>query len=176
LTVTNSVVLSGSVNVDLDLANATNDMLVCNSTITYGGALNINYLSGPPASGASFKLFQAPSYSGSFTSINPATPGSGLTWDTSQLRTSGTIRVVAGTAGTSPRFGGITLSGTNLIVSGSNGVAAGNYYVLTSTNLGLPLTNWTRIATNAFDGTGSFKFTNNINPLAPSRFFLLRLP
>jgi fibronectin-binding autotransporter adhesin len=174
LTVTNSVVLLGGVNMDLDLANATNDMLV-GSSIKYGGALNITYLSGPPASGASFKLFQAASYSGSFSSLNPTTPGPGQTWDTSALGTSGTIRVVAA-GSTPPRFGGITVSGTNLVFSGSNGMAAGNYYVLTSTNIGLPLTNWTPIATNAFDGSGNFKFTNNISPLVPSRFFLLRLP
>jgi autotransporter-associated beta strand protein len=173
LTVTNTVTLSGVCSMDLDQANATNDVLACNSTMKYGGVLDLNYVTGAPATGSSFKLFQAKNYSGSFSSISPATPGPGQTWDVSQLGTSGTIRVSSGTA---PRFGGITVSGTNVVVSGSNGIAAGNYYLLTSTNVALALPSWTRIATNAFDGSGNFKFTNNISPSVPRRFFLLELP
>ncbi len=172
LTVTNTVTLSGVTSMGLDQAGATNSVLACNASIHYGGTLELTYLSGSPATGASFKLFNAPSYSGSFSSISPATPGAGQAWDTSGLGTSGTIRVAVASA---PRFGGITLSGTNLVVSGSNGIATGNYYLLTSTNVGLALTNWTRIATNAFDGSGNFKFTNSVSPSVPQRFFLLQL-
>jgi autotransporter-associated beta strand protein len=172
LTVTNTVVLSGLTSMGLDQAGATNSVLASHSTITYGGVLDLNELTGPLATGSSFKLFRATSYLGSFSSLNPATPGAGQTWDTSALGTSGTIRVAA----PAPRFGSITLAGTNLVISGSDGRAAGDYYVLTSTNVALPLTNWTRIATNVFDGSGDFSFTNSVSPSVPSRFFLLELP
>jgi hypothetical protein len=43
--------------------------------------------------------------------------------------------------------------------------------VLTSSNLLVPLSLWTSIATNHFDGTGHFIFTN-----AAQQFYLLQLP
>ena len=50
-----------------------------------------------------------------------------------------------------------------------------NKYVLllTSTNVALPLTNWTPIATNRFDGSGQFNLTNGINPGVPQQFYIL---
>src|SRR5262249_19324182 len=49
---------------------------------------------------------------------------------------------------TPPTIGSISLSGgSNLIISGSGGPTNGSYYVLTSTNVALPASNWTRIGT-----------------------------
>ena len=48
--------------------------------------------------------------------------------------------------------------------------------VLASTNLGLPLSNWTRLLTNQFDGSGNFNFTNAPGTNAPQSFYLLQLP
>jgi hypothetical protein len=45
------------------------------------------------------------------------------------------------------------LQAGSIVLSGTNGLANGVYYVLSSTNLALP---WTPIATNAFDGSGDF--------------------
>ena len=50
-----------------------------------------------------------------------------------------------------PGFSGITLGGTNLILNGTNGWPGQNYFVLTSTNVMLPLASWNRLATNPFD-------------------------
>lgn len=45
----------------------------------------------------------------------------------------------------------------SIIMSGTNGLANGVYYVLSSTNLAAPIaTRWTPIATNAFDSSGNF--------------------
>ena len=57
---------------------------------------------------------------------------------------------------------------------GFGGVTNGNYYVLTSTNLAAPLTNWARLLTNQFDGSGNFNFTNPLGVNTQS-FFLLQL-
>ena len=65
---------------------------------------------------------------------------------------------------TPPIFGNLNISSkTNLVMSGSNGAPLGNYYVLSSTNLALPLANWTRVATNQYDASGKFIFTNPIS-------------
>ncbi len=80
---------------------------------------------------------------------------------------------------TSPLFGSITAAGgTNggFILSGAGGTNSGTYYVLTTTNLTLPLTNWTSIATNQFDSLGGFIFTNAAQTNAPQLFYLLKLP
>jgi fibronectin-binding autotransporter adhesin len=169
LTVTNTVVLSGITSMGLDQAGATNSVLASGSTITYGGVLDLTYLSGSPATGASFKLFKAASYLGSFGSLSPATPGPGQTWDISALNSAGIIRVAG-----APSFSAITHLGNAVIISGTNGTATETYYVLASTNLSLSLTNWTRIATNTFNGSGGFSFTNTIT--VPYRYFVLQVP
>jgi hypothetical protein len=69
----------------------------------------------------------------------------------------------------------LTLSGANLVFSGSNGIPFRQYYVLASTNLGLPLATWPVVSTNAFDASGDFSFTNPPNPNAPQTFYILRL-
>jgi hypothetical protein len=75
-----------------------------------------------------------------------------------------------------PVIGGIQVSGGNVIITGNNGTAGSNYLVLTTTNLALPLTNWTILATNQFGAGGGFNFTNPLNPNSPLNFYLLRLP
>jgi len=66
------------------------------------------------------------------------------------------------------------VSGTNLLFSGSGGLANGTYSVLSSTNVALPITDWLAILTNQFDCGGNFSFTNS--PSQPQTFFLLRVP
>jgi hypothetical protein len=76
-------------------------------------------------------------------------------------------------------FGSIIASGDSgggFILSGTGGVTNGTYYVLTSSNLLLPLTNWTSIATDQFDSAGNFIFTNAAQTNAPQLFYLLQLP
>jgi hypothetical protein len=61
------------------------------------------------------------------------------------------------------------------VFSGSNGVANWTYYLLASTNLGLPPGPWTIISTNQFDAKGRFNLTNPAAPSAPHTFFRLQL-
>jgi hypothetical protein len=70
---------------------------------------------------------------------------------------------------------GVSRSGTNLTLSGSNGVSGVTYTVLTSTNLKLPLIQWTPLVTNTWSSNGPFSLvlTNVQNPPVPARFFLL---
>ncbi len=88
-----------------------------------------------------------------------------------------TVRTAAGVVQVLPPFSisGFAKFGTNLVWSGSNGVTDGTYYVLGTTNLALPMTQWARIATNSFDGNGNFQFTNPPSG-EPRQFFRLQLP
>ncbi|MBW8863599.1 MAG: hypothetical protein JF609_01495 [Verrucomicrobia bacterium] len=75
-----------------------------------------------------------------------------------------------------PIISHITRAGTNLIASGSSGLAGLNYYVLATTNLALSPGAWASVATNSFDGLGNFIFTNGFPPGSPQQFLRLRTP
>jgi hypothetical protein len=76
----------------------------------------------------------------------------------------------------SPTIQHVTMSGGNIIMSGTNNSGlSGSYHVLVSTNLLLPRTNWTVLATGSFDSTGKFSFTNAIGP-HPWQFYIVRVP
>jgi hypothetical protein len=132
--------------------------------------LNLVNISGAPyAVGNLFQIFNAASYNGSFASITPTIPGTGMAWSL----TNGFLSVVS--ASSQPVVIGSTrVSGGNLIFSGTNGVANSTYYVLTTTNIATPLTNWTVLTTNSFDGNGAFNVTNPISPNIPNQFYLIK--
>jgi autotransporter-associated beta strand protein len=174
LTITNVLILeSGStVQMDVDKASGTNDLITGLVVVNFGGTLDVSQIPNLFVVGDSFKLFSAKAYRGAFESINPPTPASGLFWDTSHLTVDGTLRVTV----QRPVINGITLQGAELIISGTNGIPFGNYYLLTSTNIGLPLAQWTSIGTNTFQSDGSFSVTNAFTPVSPRQFFLLQVP
>jgi hypothetical protein len=173
ITATNAVTLNGTTVIKLN-GSGVNDQVQAGAGITYGGTLNLVNISGAPlAVGNSFQIASAASYAGSFASITPATPGAGLAWDTTQLNTLGSIGVVAGPS--QPRINSVVVSGGSLILSGTNGTAGGSYSVLTTTNLATPLTNWTALFTNTFDGTGAFSVTNPVSAGTPQRFYNIKL-
>jgi autotransporter-associated beta strand protein len=60
-----------------------------------------------------------------------------------------------------PQFGNIAISNGRIIFSGTGGTPNGTFYVLSSTNLATPLTNWQRSLTNQFDSNGNFFVTND---------------
>jgi len=76
----------------------------------------------------------------------------------------------------SPGISSVAQIGSNLVIAGTNGVLNGQYYVLSSTNVTLPIASWTRVATNSFDGSGNFQFTNVVDAGQAQRFFRLQVP
>ena len=170
LTVTNSVVLSGTTLMDLNQTAGTHDQIV-GASITYGGTLSLNNLAGTLTAGDSFKLFNASSYHGSFANVTPATPGSGLAWDLSQLN-SGFVNVVSASG---PVLNNPQISGGNLILSGTGGTNNGPYHVLTSTNLATPLASWIILANGTFDASGNFSSTNAVGT-AKQQFYVIKQP
>ena len=76
-----------------------------------------------------------------------------------------------------PKFLRVVASAGKFIASGTNnGGPGGTYNVLMSTNLLLPLTNWTVLTTGSFDSNGNFSFTNAISSTNSAIFYLLRVP
>ena len=178
LRIANSLSLAGTTAMDVLKSGGVffNDAISNVTTLTFGGTLQVNLdvSSELLASGDSINLFDAASYAGAFAAIQPATPGEGLSWDLSSLGVNGTLRVT-GAPPAAPEIEGVTVSGDGIVFSGTGGVPGGTYYVLTSTNVALPLANWTRATTNLFDGAGAFSVTNAVDPNVPHRFYLLQL-
>ncbi len=150
----------------------TNDSLKISGTLTEGGTLKVtNSSSTALVAGDSFKLFNAGTYSGTFTNfILPSLPA-GLGWNTSAINTSGTLSVVALS---SPTIASAKVLNGRLVVSGTGGLANWPYYILTTTNLASQ--QWMSLATNQFDASGNFAFTNTINPSWPQSYYRLQLP
>jgi hypothetical protein len=67
------------------------------------------------------------------------------------------------------------LSGTNLSISGSSGTPGVSYGVLESTNLLLPLSQWTLVGSGAFNNSGTFN-TNVVSSGAAQEFLIIRSP
>jgi hypothetical protein len=72
-----------------------------------------------------------------------------------------------------PSLLSLNFSGTNLVVNGNNGLSGRTYMVLTSTNLTLPLSQWTPVATNVLNAYGNFALTatNAVDPNTLQRFY-----
>jgi hypothetical protein len=62
------------------------------------------------------------------------------------------------------------------VFGGSNNVPFATGYLLTSTNLQIPLSQWLFIATNWCDVNGNLMFTNDLDTNANQRFYILKLP
>jgi hypothetical protein len=77
-----------------------------------------------------------------------------------------------------PQIAGSTVRDHRFAISGGNGTPRNIYYVLASTNLSVPATNWTVVATNLFDPMGHFSFDTDMVPGAPEVYYQIsaRLP
>jgi hypothetical protein len=75
-----------------------------------------------------------------------------------------------------PGLTGLNLAGANVVASGSNGLSGQTYHLLASTNLALPLSQWTPVATNIVNTTGNFTITatNAVDPAASQQFYILK--
>ena len=114
----NLALLSGSTNyVKVNKTTSiANDKVVSPTLVTMGGTLVITNLGNALAGGDAIPLFSATNYSGSFSSIVPATPGAGLAWNTNTLDSDGTLRVLV-TVNLTPTNIVTQLSGNQLTLS-----------------------------------------------------------
>jgi glucuronoarabinoxylan endo-1,4-beta-xylanase len=177
LNISNRIALAGNLRAAMNKTNFTS--LLVASNITYGGTLTLSNFGPALAYGDTIKLFSASNYSGAFGSIVPAAPGAGLLWNTNWISVDGTIFITSTNPAliTPPRITSVQMLGGNVVAAGTNGNAPGTFfYTLASTNLALPVTNWTVIATNQFGPRGGFNLTNFFDLSIPQQFLILRLP
>jgi fibronectin-binding autotransporter adhesin len=176
LTFGNTLSLGGTTRMDVGKTGGVfvNDFVFGVTTLQLGGTLQLNITGEPLVVGDVISLFNSTSASGNFSAITPSTPGPGLVWDTSNLAANGTLAVAAFTS--RPEFGTVLQSAGAIVMNGSNGPPGATYYVLSSTNIATPLSQWLPVLTNAFDAGGNFSATNLIDPATPQRFFLLQTP
>jgi uncharacterized repeat protein (TIGR03803 family) len=78
---------------------------------------------------------------------------------------------------THPNLASVSLSGTNLVLNGINGVSGTTNYLLMGTNLAQPLSQWKPVVTNVLGASGNFTIiaTNAVDSKAAGRFYILRL-
>ena len=176
LTINNALTNNGGFLIRLNRSGATltNDNVRGVSTLAFGGPLQL-VLSGDPITVSNnFKLFSATNYRNSISGISPQTPGTNLLWNLSNLTVNGTLSVALGTP--TPQIGNAFLTGTNLVITGGGGAAGYGISVLSTTNLTMPLTNWSLQATGTCDGNGNFVVTNGLSLASPRAFYLVRVP
>ena len=73
-----------------------------------------------------------------------------------------------------PRITSISISGGQLLMSGYYGPPGGKFTLLSSTDVSLPVSNWTHVVTNQFDTNGYFTVTNPL--VGAASYFRLRIP
>ncbi len=171
LTFNNSLNLAtGSSFLKISHSPLTNSSVIVQGTLTNGGTLHVSNVGASPlAAGDTFQLFNAASYTGTFSQVLLPPLPAGLAWNTNALNTSGTISVAL--AGT-PVIQSVSISGGSLGLSGTGGVGNANYILLGSTNLS---GSWTPLFTNQFDNSGNFNFTTNADTSMPLNFYRLQL-
>ena len=175
LTISNNLTLApGAVSYfKIQRSPLTNNSARITGTLTAGGTLNVTNIGGTAfVLGDSFALFNAGSYAGGFANLVLPHLPSGLGWSASILNTSGVLTVVVAP----PVINSVANSPGALVFQGSSGVPGASFYLLGTTNLATPMTNWTRLLTNTFDSNGNFDFTNLLNTNGPQNFFRLQAP
>jgi autotransporter-associated beta strand protein len=169
LTISNELDLSDQTVLQFGLGTA-GDKVVVSGNLTLGGQLNITNTGGFGI--GTYTLFN---YGGVLTMGNLAVASAPAGFVcTVSTNTPGQIKLIVQSSAP-PVFGGINLNGGNLVFSGTGGAPSATFYLLGTTNLGTPLTNWTRWLTNQFDSSGNFNVTNVLDTNAPQDFYLLQL-
>jgi autotransporter-associated beta strand protein len=165
LTITNTLTLAGNTIFVLNRTNTqTSSRIIGVTTLNQGGTLTVNNAGDQLQSGDTFTLFNASSYTGNFAATNLPALLPGLSWSNNISGTAFTAQIIGQVK--LPTIKNISFSGGDMVFSWTNGVAGQSYRVLTSTNIGLPMSNWTPIVTNIFSVDGGY---TNIIPIDGTR-------
>jgi hypothetical protein len=109
--------------------------------------------------------------------LTAVSPGIGFTFNSQNFGTATQRPLFILSVVPTPGTIGITLSGADVVITGTNGASSGSYVVLSSTNLLSPPNQWVPIATNMLTANGAFSITaTNANnaAAAPQQFFILQ--
>lgn len=183
---TSTVSISGNLNaasgiLSLTYNSGTPSLSIADGALTLsaGTVVNINNM-GAALPAGSYAII-APGSGGSVSGTAPsmvAVNGSGVVAGqpvSLQIKNGG-LQLIVGSPASSPTITGISVAGTTLTITAANGSNGGQFVLLESTNLLLPLGQWTPVLTNNFDGSGNLNLsTNIINPGNPQEFYLLQM-
>jgi autotransporter-associated beta strand protein len=173
LSISNNVSFAGNISVSVNKSlTPSNGMANVSGTLANTGTGKITVTVSGPAlvTGDTFQLFNEPVSGGNNMTI---TGGTGVTWN-NNLAVNGTISV-ASVVAAKPVINSVQIMNGNFIFSGTNGTSGATYYVLSSTNLMLPLGQWTSVLTNTFPSNGQFSITNPVVLGNPQVFYLLQV-
>lgn len=167
---------SATFRVSVNGGSSANDQITGIAAATYGGTLVVSNVTTDATlmtNGQTFQLFNAASGTGNFSSIVGSPGVAGLSYvfypATGVLGVTNAVVVKS-----VPRITHISVSGTTLNISATNGTASGSFVLLGSTNVALPVAQWTPLLTNTFDGSGNLNLSTNIvNPSVRIEFYLL---
>lgn len=172
---------TGSGTLALTYSSGTPSLLVTNGTLTLssGTGVTVNNTGAQLAAGT-YALINSGT-GGSIAGTAPASvtvTGSGAAGNATLSINAGTLNLVI-TSGPPPglHFTGISISGKTLTFSAANGTANGTFRLLSTTDLLLPVSQWTPVLTNSFDSSGSVNMsTNVVNSSVPRDFYLIVAP
>jgi hypothetical protein len=152
-------------------ATATAGFEVSTNTSTAYGSTATLLQTGGSAGGTIYIRLAASAPVGTYDSSNIVVlTSTGATSITNTSSASGNV-VYAGAPG---NFSGISVSGTDLLLSVTNGTPNGPWTLLESTNLLLPVAQWWTNRTGTYDGSGNLN-TNIVNVATnPAAFYLLK--
>jgi hypothetical protein len=163
------------IRVNKSLAQSNDLISVSGGAINYAGTnagtvTVTNTGATPLAAGDTFQIFSQPVAGAVFT-----VTGGGVTWANS-LAANGSIQVALNyvVLTSRPKITGFTLQAANAVISGTNGQAGATAFLLSTTNLLKPLSQWQTVGTNVLGGSAfTFTATNAVTPGSPQQFFLL---
>ncbi len=148
-----------------------NDMVAAGN-VTYGGTLDVLNVSVELLeAGDNFQLFSAGGFGGTFANFDLPALEAGLAWNVSQLAVDGRLWVVSTN---SPVIHSVSAPGGNFSMSGNGGTPNWNYTVLTTTDLALPVAQWSVAASGQFDAVGNFFFSTPMVVTDVQRYYMLR--
>lgn len=175
-TINSNITLNGSATFRVSVNGGTpqSDQINGIAAATYGGTLIVSNVTSDATvmtNGQTFQLFNAASGAGNFSTI-VGSPGAGLSYVF--YPATGVLGVTNAVVKSVPRITHISVSGTTLNLSATNGTASGSFVLLGSTNVALPVSQWTPLLTNTFDGSGNLNLSTNIvSPSVPIEFYEL---
>jgi hypothetical protein len=164
------------IRVNKSLAQSNDLISVSGGVITYlgpaSGTVTITNIGATPlVVGDTFQIFNQPVQNGAPLKVT----GGLVTWN-NNLAVNGSVQVALNymTLTASPKITSFRLQSPNALITGTNGQAGATAFLLMSTNLLTPLSQWHTVATNVLGGTGfTFTVTNAVSANSPQQFYIL---
>jgi autotransporter-associated beta strand protein len=174
LTISNSLVLSGTTYLKVDAHLLTNDTITGVATVACGGKLSVTNLEGTLVAGDSFVLFSAANYTGAFAVANLPALSGGLYWN-NQLAVNRTLSVVTNPPGAASVTLACQPNGTNLALNWPSAEIGWQLLVQTSNlvnGLSLNTNDWMLVP----NSPGTNQISVPVDPAKPVEFYRLVAP